>query len=132
MPVRYDIDKASRLIRTKCSGPVTIEEVLEHFRVLEQDPECPDRVDVLLDLSEQTSIPKRQNLEDITGAIIGIQSRVQFGTCAIVAHTDALFGMLRMFQVFTEQYFTRSYVFRTKNDAEAWLAAQRPTISAAG
>jgi acetyl esterase/lipase len=31
--------------------------------------------------------------------------------------------MLRMFEVFTDQYFRESYVFRTKRDAEAWLAS---------
>ena len=132
MPVKYQIDKAHRIIRTRCTGPVTIEEVVEHFRVLERDPDCPDRVDVLLDLSEETSIPTKENLQQVTGEIKRIRGRVQFGTCAIVACTDALFGMLRMFEVFAEQYFRESRVFRTASEAEAWLDSQHPTTSAAG
>lgn len=132
MPVQYQIDKANRIIRTRCTGMVTIEEVLDHFRVLERDPECPDRVDVLLDLREETSIPERANLQKITDEIRRIRGRVQFGTCAIVACTDALFGMLRMFEVFAEQCFRKSCVFRTADEAEIWLASQHPTTSAAG
>ena len=132
MPVKYQIDKINRIIRTRCIGPVTIEEVVEHFRVLEGDPDCPDLVDVLLDLSEQISIPKKENLQEVTGQIRRIRGRVQFGACAIVACTDALYGMLRMFEVFAEQYFRESSVFRTASEAEAWLASQQPTTSAAG
>lgn len=104
MPVKYQIDKANRIIRTKCIGPVTIEEVVEHFRALERDPDCPNHVDVLLDLSEETSVPKKENLQEVASEIRRIRGRVRFGTCAIVATTDALFGMLRMFEVFTEKY----------------------------
>jgi hypothetical protein len=132
MPVKYQIDKANRIIRTRCIGPVTIEEVVDHFRVLQRDPDCPDRVDVLLDLSEQTSVPKKENLQEVTCEIRRIRGRVQFGTCAIIARTDALFGMLRMFEVFAEQYFRESCVFRTASEAEAWLASRHPTASAAG
>ena len=132
MPVKYQIDKVNRIIRTRCTGPVTIEEVIDHFHVLERDPDCPDHVEVLLDLSEQTSIPKKENLQAVTGEIKRIRGRVQFGRCAIVACTDALYGMLRMFQVFAEQYFRESYVFRTASEAEAWLASHHPTTSAAG
>ena len=48
MPVTYKIDKADGIIRTKCTGPVTIGEVIEHFHALERDPDCPSRLDVLL------------------------------------------------------------------------------------
>jgi hypothetical protein len=111
---------------------VTIEEVIDHFRVLEEDPDCPDRMDVLLDLSEETSVPESENLRDITSEISRIRGRVQFGACAIVACTDVLFGMLRMFEVFAEDYFRETCVFRTVSEAEGWLASQHPKTSAAG
>jgi hypothetical protein len=132
MPVTYQIDKTNRIIRTKCLGPVTIEEVIDHFHALENDPGCPDRVNVLLDLSEETSIPTKENLTDVATEINRIRGRVQFGSCAVVACTDALYGMLRMFEVFTDQYFRELSVFRTKREAEAWLASRHPTTLAAG
>jgi len=131
MPVTYQIDKANNIIRTKCIGPVTIEEVIDHFRVLERDPDCPERLDVLLDLSEQTSIPRKENLEEVTREISRIRGSVRFGACAIVACTDALYGMLRMFEVFAERCFRESYVFRTTAEAEAWLTARHQAASPA-
>jgi hypothetical protein len=121
MPVTYQIDKTKGIIHTRCIGPVTIKEVIDHFRALERDPNCPDHVDVLLDLSEQPSIPTNENLRDVTREIGRIRNNVQFGTCAIVACSDALFGMLRMLEVFIEEYFRESHVFRTTSEADAWL-----------
>ena len=135
VPVTYTLDHIHGIIRTKCSGAITIEDVVEHFRELAQDPDCPDRLDVLLDLSEETSIPTRTNLQEVTREIHGIQGRVQFRRCAIVASTDALFGMLRMFEIFTEQYFRQTFVFRTTAEAEVWLASPqtaRPIVPRAG
>jgi hypothetical protein len=131
MSITYQIDKTNRIIRTRCSGPVTLEEVIDHFHQLERDPDCPDRLDVLLDLSEETSVPEKEDLRDVAREIGRIRWKVQFGACAIVARSDVLFGMLRMFEVFAEQYFYDSSVFRTVSEAEAWLASHNPMTSAA-
>ena len=125
MPVSYEIDKVKGMIHTKCSGAVTLEEVIDHFRVLEKDPDCPRHLDVLLDLTEQTSIPRSENLRDVAREISRIRGTIQFGTCAIVAGSGTLFGMLRMFEVFTEPYFRQTRVFRTAPEAEAWLVFTR-------
>jgi hypothetical protein len=125
MPVLYDIDVPNGLIRTRCVGDVTLEEVLEHFKTLAQDPECPDHLDVLLDLSEETSLPRSDELREVAWAIRKIQGRVQFRACAVVTRTNALYGMLRVFQVFTEGLFGEFQVFRSAEEAGAWLAEVR-------
>jgi len=125
MPVTYQIDPEKALIRTQCVGDVTLDEVIDHFRQLARDPDCPDRLDVLLDLCEERTIPQSQDLRAVTGAIAGVRGRVQFGACAVVAPRDVLYGMLRMFEVFTEKLFRKTRVFRTLPEAEAWLTAQR-------
>jgi hypothetical protein len=125
MPVTYNIDAEKAIIYTKCIGDVMLQEVLEHFQTLEHDPACPEHVDVLLDLSLQTSLPRSDQLREVAHKIGSIRRRVQFGFCAIVACTNALFGMLRMFQVFTEGLFREAEVFRSVADAQAWLDRRR-------
>jgi hypothetical protein len=125
MPVIYRIDGTKRIIRTRCIGQVTVDEVIDHFRVLERDADCPERLDVLLDVSEATSIPLSENLRQVTQEIGRIRSRVQFDSCAIVACGDVLFGMMRMFEVFAEKYFRETCAFRAIGDAEAWLASRQ-------
>jgi hypothetical protein len=126
MPVNYQIDKATKLIRTRCIGQVTLEEVAHHFKLLEQDPDCPEQLDVLLDLSAQKTIPERIEIMAISQEISRVQGRVHFNSCAIVVPTsDALFGMIRMFEVFTEKQFKVIQLFRTVQEAEDWLKVQQ-------
>ena len=82
-------------------------------------------MDVLLDLSEETTIPKSRELQVVTGEITRVRERVQFEDCAIVAPRDALYGVLRVFEIFSEKVFREVLVFRSLPEAEAWLAAQR-------
>ncbi len=132
MPVTYQIDRANRLIHTQCTAPLTVAEVVDHFRVLEHDPSCPDYVDVLLEVRDGSAVPKSEDLRKVVHAMERVRARVQFGVCAIVARTDALFGMMRMFEVFAEGQFRKTQAFRTVGEAEVWLALERhPQLTAA-
>jgi hypothetical protein len=106
--------------------------VLNHFRQLAADPNRPDRLDVLLDLSDQTSLPRASQLREVADAIRRVREQVQFGSVAVVARTNALYGMLRMFEVFTEHLFGEASVFRSVEQAEIWLAARIEARQSAG
>src|SRR5437667_1738650 len=118
MPVSYTIDAEEKLIRTRCIGNVTLNEVIAHFRTLERDPGCPDILDVFLDLSETTSLPLSGQISAVAVEISRIKKKVRFNTCAVVANRDALFGMMRMFSVVAGPYFTAIHVFRGASEAE--------------
>ena len=128
MPVVYRIAPEKGLIRTRCFGPVTLAEVAEHFRDLERDPDCPPRLDVLLDLRDVTSLPSDSQLRAVAQEILRIHDTVQFGACAIIATTDALFGTAEVFEVFAAPGFRVTKVFRSAADAEAWLEGERAPI----
>ena len=66
MPVHYEIDEARSLIRTRCTGYVTLSEVLDHFHRLEAQAISPLRLDVILDLSEITSLPTSDQLRTVS------------------------------------------------------------------
>ncbi len=125
MPVTYTVDTERRIIRTRCTGMVTLAEVVEHFRELEHNPECAERLDVLLDLTEVNSLPDARQIQAVSYEVKRIQTNVWFGACAIVAARDALFGMLRMFEVMVQDQFRVICVFRATSEAEAWLVSQR-------
>ena len=49
----------------------------------------------LLDLSEMTSLPVgHRHIQAVPFEIMRVREKVRFEACAIVATTDALFGML--------------------------------------
>ena len=121
----YKIDANKRIIWTRCVGLVTLQEVMDHFRTLEQDPDCPDLLDVFLDLSEVQSIPETRQISTVISEMNRIRGQVRFGACAILANRDALVGMMRVFEVMAENYFRVTCTFRVANEAEAWLVSQQ-------
>jgi hypothetical protein len=123
--VTYKIDANRKTVRTKCVGLVTLQEVIDHFRILGQDPDCPDLVDVFLDLSEVDSLPETQQISTVVYEAARIRGQVRFGACAILASRDALFGMMRVFEVMAEECFRVTCTFRVANEAEAWLVSQQ-------
>ncbi len=125
MPVSYQIDRELALIRTRCRGDVGFAEVVDHFRELESDASLPARLDVLLDLTEMQSVPETDQLQSVAREVAHLQEKLEWGACAIVAKSDLLFGMSRVFHAFAEVHFARSSVFRDLEAAERWLASQR-------
>jgi len=125
MPVTYSINGEALLIRTKCSGNLTLQEVLNHFRTLRDDPACPDRLDVLLDCTEIINLPQSRQLEAVGCEIRNLRKRLRFGFCAVVAPRDALFGMLQVFAVIAQDYFREICVLRSTEEAETWLNSHR-------
>lgn len=121
MPVTYEIHLERNLIATRCLGETTLSEVLEHFDVLERDRNRPAHLNVLLDLTEQTSLPTAPQILAAASRIGMAKWLIDFRACAIVVNRDALFGMLRMFEVFAHPHFERLRVFRDAEEAKAWL-----------
>ena len=93
MPVAYSIDSARGLIRTTCSGPVTLKEVVEHFRTLRQDPLFIGKLDVLLNVSDANLLPETSNLDRVVAELRAFRGESAFRACAIVASSDPMFGM---------------------------------------
>ena len=125
MPISYQIDPEKNLIRTKAVGQLTLQEVVNHFRTLEQDAQRPERPDVFLDLSEVDSAPDTRQLSIVVGEMKRIGAKLRFGACAILASRDALFGMMRMFEALAEEFFRETRTFREPTEAVAWLASRQ-------
>jgi hypothetical protein len=123
MPVHYAIDTERKLIRTRCTGFVTFEEVSEHFQTLRLDPQFRDRFDVLLDLTECTSVPTEDQLRAVVPQMEALSGGWRLGTCAIIAANDELYGVSRMLEVFALHVFTGTEVFRSVEEGERWLAS---------
>jgi hypothetical protein len=124
VPVTYVIDASRKLIHTICSAPLTFAQVIEHFRALKEDPACTGRLDVLLDVSTADTIPLSSQLGPISAELGAVRSKVQFGSCAIIAPRDAMFGMMRVFEIAAGSYFRAIRVFRTSAEAEKWMSSQ--------
>lgn len=125
MPIHHEIDRERGLIRTTCAGPVSLAEVLQHFRSLEDERHLPDPLDVLLDLSTVTSAPDAAQIQRVAAEIRRLLGKISWGSCAIVAPSDLVFGVSRILEVRAEESFIATQVFRELAAAEDWLASER-------
>jgi hypothetical protein len=120
MAITYLIDKEHGRIITTCTGHTTLREVMSHFDELQRDPERPARLDVLLDLSGQLSLPDTPQIRAAADRV-GHVTDLVFGACAVVATRESLYGMARMFEVLARGHFAAIQTFRDRREAERWL-----------
>ena len=120
MPVTCEIDAARALVRTRCTGRVALQDVLEHFDTLQRDPARPARPDVLLDFTGLETPPTTPQLSAVKDRI-GWRPGFLFRFCAIAADRDVVFGIARMFQSMTASFFEDVAVHRSLPEAEGWL-----------
>jgi hypothetical protein len=123
MPVTYIIDVPRALIVTRCFGHVTLAEVQEHFQKLARIWPPVDRLDVLLDLTDQTSLPTLRDLEEVATELDEQIGPRRFGRCAVVTEQDrqGLHESMQMFEVLVGRLFDAIEIFRTPSAALAWL-----------
>jgi hypothetical protein len=124
MPVSYQVDYETGTIDTRCTGAVTLDEVMAHFRELEEHPSLPQPLNVLLDLDAVTSPPSSIQLKVVVASVAVLRSRVRWGRCAIVASRPDMFGMSRMFELLADDLFVSSCAFKTRAEAESWLETE--------
>jgi hypothetical protein len=138
MPVTYQIDPSRKLIHTRCIGDVTPEEIARHFRELEPDPGRPERLNVLLDLTEETSLPETQDLTEVKYQLNKLLRSVRFGACTIVASVLAVSGRRREldqdqeWQLLTDhgpRRTVRSQIRPQKRSRKRWLGRLRARVS---
>ena len=118
MPATYTIDTDRKLITTRIWGAATEDEILDHGQRLSSDPRFRPDFRQLVDMSELTEIL-------VGSGLIRNASRNQFFSPgvrrALVANSEAAFGMARMYAIASEDTGQTIQVFRDMAAAEAWL-----------
>ena len=123
MPASYTIDPERKLVLSRFWGAPTEDEILDHGRRLRADPSFRPDFRQLLDISEMNEIK-------ISPQMVRQAARDQFFSPgvrrALVAHSDAAFGMARMYAIASEAEGQTIEVFREFDAAKAWLGENPP------
>jgi hypothetical protein len=118
VPSSYKIDPGRRLVITRVWGAATDEDIREHGLRLRADPLFDPTYRQLADMSEITKIlVSRGTIEEISRGelfVPGVQR-------AFVASQDAVFGLLRKYQLHADSSGQVIGVFRERRAAEDWL-----------
>jgi hypothetical protein len=120
LPATYTIDTERKLVITRIWGAATEDEIFEHGQSLRNDPQFRADFRQLVDMRDLTAIL-------VGSEVIRDASRHQFFAPgvrrALVANSDASFGMARMYAISSEAEGQTIQVFRDISAAEAWLEA---------
>lgn len=114
-----------RLIVSVFTGNITDEELVRHVKILNEDLQLRQGHLELADVTGIRSIRRLTTYGFQTAASRERdQERVRSGRLAIVAKEDWSFGLGRMFQTYAEQSPRPVSVFRSLDDAIAWLEVE--------
>jgi hypothetical protein len=129
MPVTYEFDDCTVTLRmTGVYSPADIQRVLMHAIA---DPVCPEIVGMVFDVRGSQSLAGRTADEVRAMARFLGTHAAQFGRrIALVADTDASFGLMRLGAVGVEQHGVDSRVFRSAAEAYGWLKMRSPAPNA--
>jgi hypothetical protein len=124
--ISFEPGRDLMVIRT--SGPATVEDVAESMRARVQHPCWRPGLDVLIDHSAlDTSGVDAKTVESLLRALEPYAGAVGSGRSALVVPNSITFGFARMFEALAQERLPRRYhVFRSLEEAEAWLA-EKPT-----
>jgi len=122
----YTVDVPTALIITRCVGHVTLAEVQEHFRELPHIWPPVDRLDVLLDLTEQLTMPTFGDLQEAARELHAQLGSRRFGRCAVIT-PYAIHVPMQMFEVLVGRLFEAIEICQAESEALLWLMPKRRT-----
>jgi hypothetical protein len=118
MPGAYTINLALSLVLSRGWGVVTDRELLAHVRALTADPRFAPHFHQLAELRDVTDF-------EVTASTIREMAKLnRFGAGArraLVITSDEVFGMVRMYQLLTDESPDELKIFRKMDDALRWL-----------
>lgn len=118
LPASYEIDPARRLVTTRVWGAATDEDIHEHGRRLRADPQFDPTYRQLADISDVTEIRvSSKTIEDLSRGQLFAPGTQR----AFVASSEAVFGLLRKYELHADSLGQTVRVFRDRTAAEEWL-----------
>lgn len=126
MPVTIDYDGASRIARITATGEATPEMFREALAALTTSSSFPPDVDTLWDLRALDVSRTDGRFTSVLVAIRGEFPSRGGARVAIVVGSDLGFGMGRQFELLGRNVSTGVALFRSVEEAQAWLRSGQP------
>jgi hypothetical protein len=124
MAISYSIDPERRLVETHIDGETSVGEIEEYIQRLVDDPAYRPEYDSLVDLRESPSLFTAAEIRSLSEFVRAYTAPTP-SRLAVIAGTEAAFGLLRMYEAFTEDLPQSFRVFRDMNHAREWLGLAR-------
>jgi hypothetical protein len=123
MPADYTIDKSLKMVFSKAYEILTDQDIISHQEMLRDDPDFDPGFSQLVDC---TGVTKADDLS--TDAIYELARRRLFGAesqRAFVAPQKLVYGLVRMFQILTNDYPDELVIFKDLTEARKYLKLEK-------
>lgn len=119
MPIRFRINKKTRLITVIVEGRITAEDAVSYIHEQQADPETSDLARLVLISArvETVTLSEINNLARVVDDLCPADGN----QCAIVTFTDVHFGQSRMYLSYRNSSADKLRVFRDIREALVWL-----------
>ncbi len=129
MPLSFEIYEDLDVVITTAEGLVTSEDLADHAAALINQPNRPLRE--LTDFSDRVEITVSVDSVRDAGTRLQYEDTNPPGSkLAMVARTEALYGLLRLFQAHREHPNVEVLITRDRNEAVRWLGFDPATFPA--
>lgn len=122
MPLSYAIDRRRRVVVTRASGALTVDDAVSVRGLLQSDPVFRSHFALLFDLREVTQVKMSfQALARLASTLVFAPSARRAFVCA----TDLQHEVAHAFSLIGREHQLVVRVFREPHAAEAWLGEHR-------
>jgi len=121
MPITFQIDRDAGIVRTRLSGQFSAPEVTAYRDRLLSDPDYRPGMLGFVDCREIESLPSADALQLLALEITRRQNTVGTTRVAVVVASEAAYGLMRMYEVYTAATSIKVKVFREEAEALSWL-----------
>lgn len=130
MPLDYEIDHQHRLVTATAHGTLTHDDILGYQQGVWSRPEV-NGYNELVDMSrvDHIALQSVERVRELAKLSATMDARSSASRFAIVAPTGEAYGLGRMYQTYRsldEQSAKQVGVFRTLQEAMAFLSGERP------
>ena len=124
MPMRYRVDEDLGIVITTAEGGVTGEDLQRHAQALAADPGVQG-LDEMVDLSDRRHVDASAGAIRETARLLRERGlNKEGGKLALVAGSEAIFGMARLYAAHRDHPNIGIRVFRDRAEALEWLGVK--------
>lgn len=127
MPIHRSIDNKSNLVTLVCSGTLIKGSIKAAFLEMLDDPEFRPGANVLWDFRGiQAEPPREQDILMFAAMVRENQARRGSGyKVAMIVDKDLYYGLIRMYQAYSDELPSDVKIFRSMEEASEWLAEKK-------
>lgn len=109
------------IVFTDMEASFSLDDVRVYLAAVMTDPSYRNGMPSLVDCRRVTALLSPEELRVIAADIGKLTTAPVSGRCAVLASSDVVFGLLRMYEVYSDGAPVEVRAFRDQNEAMAWL-----------